>query len=150
MDAVTYPDEKVVTFVQKNLIPLRVAFDFQPLATQFNLKWTPTLITLDPEGKEHQRTVGFLPPDELIPSLLLGIAKSYFNRERFSEALITLDKIMTDHSQSDSAPEAVYLRGVCGYKSTHNPKPLKDAYEQLEKKYPSSEWTKRAYPYRLL
>lgn len=150
MDAVTYPDEKVVAFVQKDLIPLRVAFDSQPLATQFNLKWTPTLITLDPDGKEHHRTIGFLPPEELIPSLLLGIAKSYFNRERFSEALSTLDKIMTDHSQSDSAPEAVYLRGVCGYKSTHNPTPLKDAYEQLEKKYPSSEWTKRAYPYRLL
>lgn len=150
MDAVTYPDERVVEFVQKNLIPLRVAFDSQPLATQFNLKWTPTLITLDPDGKEHQRTVGFLPPEELIPSLLLGIAKSYFNRERFGEALSTLDKIVTDYSQSDSVPEAIYLRGVCGYKNTHNPKPLKEAYEYLQTKYPSNEWTKRAYPYRLL
>lgn len=150
MDAVTYPDEKVVEFIQKSLIPLRVAFNAQPLATQFSLKWTPTLITLDPDGKEHQRTVGFLPPEELIPSLLLGIAKSYFDRERFGEALSTLDKIATDYSQSDSTPEAIYLRGVCGYKSTHNPKPLKEAYEHLQAKYPSSEWTKRAYPYRLL
>jgi hypothetical protein len=150
MDAVTYPDERVVEFVQKHLIPLRVAFDAQPLATQFDLRWTPTLITLDADGKEHQRTVGFLPPEELIPSLLLGIAKSYFNRERFSEAISTLDKIVTDHSQSDSAPEAIYLRGVCGYKNTRNPKPLKEAYEYLQAKYPSSEWTKRAYPYRLL
>jgi tetratricopeptide (TPR) repeat protein len=150
MDAVTYPNENVIEFIQKNMIPLRVAFDAQPLATDFNLKWTPTLIALDADGKEHQRTVGFLPPEELIPSLLLGIAKSYFDRERFSEALSTLDKLIKDHPNSDSVPEALYLQGVSKYKSTHNPKPLKEAYEQLQAKYPSSEWTKRAYPYRLL
>jgi tetratricopeptide (TPR) repeat protein len=150
MDAVTYPNENVIEFIQQNMIPLRVTFDAQPLATDFNLKWTPTLIALDADGKEHQRTVGFLPPEELIPSLLLGIAKSYFDRERFSEALSTLDKLIKDYPNSDSVPEALYLQGVSKYKSTHNPKPLKEAYEQLQAKYPSSEWTKRAYPYRLL
>lgn len=150
MDAVTYPNEQVIEFIQKHLIPLRVAFDAQPLSTDFNLKWTPTLITLDADGKEHQRTVGFLSPEELIPSLLLGIAKSHFDRERFNEALSILETLLKDHSKSDSAPEAIYLRGVCKYKSTHNPKPLKEAYEQLQAKYPSSEWMKRAYPYRLL
>jgi outer membrane protein assembly factor BamD (BamD/ComL family) len=81
---------------------------------------------------------------------MLGIAKSYFDRERFSEALSTLDKLLTDYPKSDSAPEATYLRGVCRYKNTHDAKPLKEAYEWLQAKYPSSEWTKRAYPYRLL
>ena len=150
MDAVTYPNESVIEFIQKYMIPLRVAFDAQPLSTDFNLKWTPTLITLDENGKEHQRTVGFLPPEELIPLLMLGITKSYFDRERFSEALSALDKLLTDYPKSDSAPEAIYLQGVCKYKSTHNAKPLKEAYEKLQAKYPSSEWTKRAYPYRLL
>ncbi|MGB9629037.1 MAG: hypothetical protein ACPL6D_10275 [Thermodesulfobacteriota bacterium] len=150
MDAVTYPDEKVIDFIQKNLIPLRIAFNAQPLASQFGLKWTPTLILLDPQGKEHQRTVGFLSPEELIPSLLLGIAKSHFDQERFGEALSVLEKIVSDHPKSGSAPEAIYLRGVCGYKHTHNPKPLKEAYEYLQTHYPSSEWTQRAYPYRLL
>ncbi len=150
MDAVTYPNDKVIEFIQKNMIPLRVAFDAKPLSTDFDVKWTPTLITLDANGKEHQRSVGFLPPEELIPSLLLGIAKSYFNRERFSEALSNLDQLLADYPKSDAAPEATYLRGVCRYKSTHDPKPLKGAYEQLQANYPSSEWTKRAYPYRLL
>ncbi len=150
MDAVTYPNDKVIEFTQKHLIPLRVAFDAKPLSTDFDVKWTPTLITLDANGKEHQRTVGFLPPEELIPSLLLGIAKSYFNQEKFSEALSNLDKLLADYPKSDAAPEAIYLRGVCRYKSTHDPKPLKGAYEQLQANYPSSEWTKRAYPYRLL
>jgi hypothetical protein len=150
MDAVTYPDERVIDFFQTNMIPLRIAFDSEPLATQFNLKWTPTLIILDTQGKEHQRIVGFLPPEELIPSLLLGIAKIHFNQERLGEALATLGKIISDHPKSGSAPEAIYLRGVCAFKNTHNPKLLKEAYESLQTHYPSSEWTQRASPYRLL
>ena len=40
--------------------------------------------------------------------------------------------------------------GVSGYKSSHDPKKLKEAYERLQAEYPESEWTKRAYPYRLI
>ena len=36
------------------------------------------------------------------------------------------------------------------FKNTGNPAPLKEAYETLSSQYPDSEWTKRAYPYRLL
>ena len=132
------------------MIPIQVLFDAQPIATEFNIKWTPTVITLDAEGKEHHRTVGFLPPEEFIPSLMLGIAKSYFDQEKFGEALPMLDKILKEYPRSDSAPEAIYIQGVSKYKSTHDAKPLKAAYEKLQAEYPSSEWTKRAYPYRLL
>jgi len=69
MAAVTYPDAKVISFVSENMVPIQVLFDAKPLSVDFNVKWTPTLITLDTEGKEHHRTVGFLSPDELIPSL---------------------------------------------------------------------------------
>jgi len=150
MAAVTYPDTKVIGFISENMIPVQVLFDAQPLSTDFNIKWTPTLITLDPQGKEHHRTVGFLAPDELIPSLLLGIGKSYFETERFEEAIESLERLLREHPNSDAAPEAIYLRGVCRYKSTNDPKPLKAAYEQLQAEHPASEWTKRAYPYRLL
>jgi outer membrane protein assembly factor BamD (BamD/ComL family) len=101
------------------------------------------VITLDPEGKEHHRTVGFLPPEELIPSLMLGIAKSYFDQEKFGEALTMLDKLLKEYPRSYSAPEAAYVQGVSKYKSTHDPKQLKAAYEKLQAEYPSSEWTKR-------
>ena len=100
--------------------------------------------------KEHHRTVGFLAPEELIPSLLLGLGKSRFDDGRFDEALEYLEKVLREYPKSHSAPEAMYLRGVTRYKKTEDAKPLKEAYEQLKDKYPSSEWTKRAYPYRLL
>jgi tetratricopeptide (TPR) repeat protein len=150
MDAVTYPDDKVAKFVQERLIPLRVPYDAKPLSTDFQVKWTPTIVTLDKEGKEHHRTVGFLSPEEFIPSLLLGIGKTHFDREQFGEALATLEGLLKTYPKSKSAPEAVYFHGVSQYKHTKDPKPLKAAYEKLKADYPSSEWTERAYPYRLL
>ncbi|TVM03297.1 MAG: hypothetical protein CV087_06030 [Candidatus Brocadia sp. WS118] len=150
MDTVSYPDKKVIEFIKNSFIPVRVRSDAQPLATDFSIKWTPTLVILDTEGKEHHRTVGFLSPEELIPVLMLGIAKVYFDLNAFKEALSRLEKILSDFPKSSSAPEAIYLKGVCLYKDTKNPKGLKEAYEQLQARYPESEWTKRAYPYRLL
>lgn len=150
MDAVTYPDKNVIEFITKNIIPLRVPYNLEPLATDFTIKWTPTLVVLDKNGKEHYRTVGFLPPEEFIPSLLLGIAKVHFELDQFKDAISNLEKILKDYPKSGAAPEAVYLHGVSNFKTTHERKPLKQAYERLTKEYPQSEWAKRALPYRLL
>jgi len=150
MDAVTYPDEKVKTFIEESFIPLQVPFDVLPLSKDFNIKWTPTLITLGTDMREHHRTVGFLDPGAFIGSSLLGIGKYHFDNDRYQEALAFFDKIITNYRESDSVAEAIFLQGVSRYKSTGDPKPLKGAYEILSSQYPDNEWTKRAYPYRLL
>ncbi|HEY6837922.1 MAG TPA: outer membrane protein assembly factor BamD [Geobacteraceae bacterium] len=150
MDAVTYPNDKVSDFIMTRIVPLRVPADSQPLATEFKVTWTPTLVTLDYYGKEHHRTVGFLPPEQLIPSLLLGTAKADFDAEQFNDAILTIDRLLAEFPVSAAAPEAIYLRGVSRFKASHDPKPLKEAYEKLQAEYPGSEWTHRAQPYSLL
>jgi len=150
MDAVTYPDANVVECITENVIPLRIPFDSEPYATDFNIKWTPTLVFMDEKGKEHYRNVGFLPSDELVPCVLFGVAMTYYELDLFPEALDNLEKIISGFAKSGSAPEAVFFKGVCGYKHTHDPKPLKQAYEKLNADYKESEWAKRAMPYRLL
>jgi tetratricopeptide (TPR) repeat protein len=150
MDAVTYPNSKVIDFISSNLVPLFIAYDAKPLSVDFNIKWTPTLIILGPSGSEHHRTVGFLDPDAFIASQLLGTGKFHFDNDRFSEALHYFEKILGEYSQTDFVPEAIFLQGVTRYKDSGDPLPLKDAYEKLSSEYPDSEWTKRAYPYRLL
>ena len=149
MGAVTYPDQKVADFVTRRLVPLQVLAD-KPLAGEFKVKWTPTIIVLDYYGKEHHRTVGFFPPEEFIPNLLLGMGKVDFDADQFGGALQHFAKLLADYPKSGAAPEAIYLAGVSGYKSTHDAKPLKDAYEKLKAEYPQSEWTMRAQPYSLL
>ncbi len=150
MGAVTYPDAKVIEFVNSRMIPVKILFDAQPYTSDFNVKWTPTIIILDEMSKEHHRIVGFLPPEQFIPAILLGIGKSNFELDRFEEALADLDNVIAEYPNSKAAPEAIYLRGVVKYKSTHDPKPLKAAYEKLQADHPDSEWLDRALPYRLL
>jgi tetratricopeptide (TPR) repeat protein len=150
MDTVTYPNEKVVEFLTQNVITVRVLSDHQPLSIDFNIKWTPSLLILDQGGKEQSRTVGFLNAEELIPSILLGIGNGHFNKNEFKDALGCYERILAEYPESDSAPEAMFQMGVTLYKSTQDPKPLKEAYTHLQNRYPASQWTKRAYPYRLL
>ena len=150
MDAVTYPTPSVAAFIAESLIPIRVRYDSQPLSSRFNVQWTPTLVTLDPEGAEHHRSVGFRAPEELIPALRLGIAKCAFDAGDVARSAELLDRLAAEFPRSDAAPEAVYLRGVSRFKATHDPKALKEAYETLKAEHPGTEWEKRAYPYRLL
>jgi hypothetical protein len=149
MGAVTYPNDKVADFIMSRLVPIQVLADSQ-LATDFQIKWTPTIIVLDYYGKEHHRTVGFFPPEEFIPSLLLGMGKVDFDTDQFNAAIIHFDTLLAEFPESDAAPESIYLRGVSRFKASHDPMPLKEAYEKLKTRYAGSEWAKRAEPYGLL
>ena len=116
MDAVSYPHPKAIEFFAKNLLAVRVLINSQPLPKKFKVQWTPTLVLLDEQGEEHNRTVGFLPPDELLPSLLLGMGKSYFDRDQLKEAEQTFQQLLTAYPRSDSSAEAAYYLGVSRYK----------------------------------
>lgn len=149
MDAVTYPNEKVIEFSNQFVIPLRVPSD-NPLAADFNVQWTPVTIVLDQDGKEQRRTLGFFSAEGLISSILLGIGIGHAGKKNFKEAIGCFEKILTDYPLGHAAPEAVFHRGVNLYKSTHDPKHLKEAYIHLREKYPASQWAERAFPYSLL
>ncbi len=150
MDAVTYPDEKVAAYIDRNYIPLRIASDAEPYSTDFMVQWTPRTIVVDSFGSIHQSEVGFFPPENFIPALELGLAKTAFDEDRLDACTKHLATILTDYPNSAAAPEAVYLQGVTNYKTTHQAGPLKDAYNSLKDTYPNSEWVTRALPYRLL
>jgi hypothetical protein len=150
MDAVVYPVKEIGDFIMNEMIPLRIPTSNEEMTKKFEIKWTPTLITMDVNEKEHQRTLGFMGVDELIPSLLLGMAKIPFDEGEPARAIELLQKVIDDYPKSNSVPEAIFLRGVAGYKNTHQAAPLKEAYNILNQNYPDTTWAKRAYPYSLL
>jgi hypothetical protein len=149
MGAVSYPNSSVAEFVTSRMVPLQVAADGQ-IAHDFRVVWTPTIAVLDHYGKEQQRTIGFLPPEELVSSLLLGIGKASFNNGDYNDAILRFNEILSGHKNSAAAPEALYLTGVCRYKASHNASNLKETFQRLAAEYPDSEWVKRASPYNLL
>ena len=150
MNAVAFPDPAVVDFVTYNLIPLRIPADDPELGPRYKVKWTPTLLLLDSDGVEHYRTLGFYPPEELIPSLLLGMGKASFNRPDRPAACDCFEKILANYPASSLAPEAVYLNGVSRYIETRDVANLISIYDRLATDYPDSRWLTRADPYRLL
>jgi tetratricopeptide (TPR) repeat protein len=150
MGAVTYPNDKVVKFVDYNFVPVQIETSNTVLMNQFKVSWTPTIIVLDADGNEAHREVGFLAPEEFIPTFMVGKGKYYFNAEAHPEAQDMFDEALRDYPESAAAAEAVFFLGVSRYKMTHDPKPLRAAYDILTAKFPGSEWTKRAAPYRLI
>ncbi len=146
MDADTYPDKNVTEFITENIVPLRILFGALPLSKDFKAKWTPTFILLDTIGREHYRVAGFKTAEEIIPTLLLGIAKTHFELGQPDQAIRNLDKIISEYPKSDQAPEATYLRGVSLYKVTHDRNHLKQAYHKLLDGYPQTERAVRASP----
>ncbi|MCK9227273.1 MAG: hypothetical protein PHT96_02735 [Syntrophorhabdaceae bacterium] len=150
MGAVTYPDEKVAAFINARTVPVQMAYDAKPYADDFNIQWTPAVILLDEDGKEHFRTTGFLPPEEFIPSLLLGMLKVHFDLKQFREAIDVGDTLTKEYPKSKVVPETIFWQGVANYEDTHDPSHLKAAYKKLKAEHPSSEWAIRAEPYDLL
>src|SRR6185369_11020414 len=150
MNAVAFPDPAVFDFVNTNLIPVRIPADDPELGPRYKVKWTPTLLILDAEGGEHYRTLGFYPPEELIPSLLMGIGKARFNEPDRPAACDCFEKILSNYPANSLAPEAVYLNGVSRYIETHDVANLIGIYDRMAAEYPDSPWLTRADPYRLL
>lgn len=150
MDEVTFADHKAVNFVSDHLVPLRIPVSQADLAKEYRVTWTPTVLVLDYYGREHHRTMGFLPPDELVGSLLLGMGKVSLDYGQFSEAVIQFNTLLNGCPECAFAPEAVYLRGVARYLTSRSPEALKEIHQQLLAKYPQSDWTKRAAPFALL
>lgn len=150
MGTVTYPNQQVKDFIAGNFVPVQLLNTAEPEATKYNASWTPLFMVLDPEGKEHQRNTGFLPPDEFIPFLILGIGKMYFDQEDYEKAIECFEQVLHEYPDSEAAPEAFYFRGVSRFNMSHNAGELKDIYEEITERYPESEWAKKSEPYRLL
>jgi outer membrane protein assembly factor BamD (BamD/ComL family) len=114
---------------------------------QYGVSWTPTILVLDADGKEHYRVVGYVPPEEFIPLFMVGKARWCLDTEQFAAAQATLEEMLSRCPHPRAAAEAIYFLGVSKYKMTHDPKPLRTAYDELKAKYPDSEWVRRAEPF---
>jgi tetratricopeptide (TPR) repeat protein len=148
MDTATYQNPKAIDFIMGNVVPLRVVAPESPdLAKEFNLKRTPMWLILCADGKEHYRALGFFDSDDLVAAILLGIAKTRFDQERFTAALAILDRLFAEYPANDVIPEAIFLRGGARFKQTRDRCHLRESYERLLAEHPSSSWTKRALPY---
>jgi Tetratricopeptide repeat len=139
----------VVQLVEQNFVPVRVhvkeqADDFKRLGARYGAQWTPTILVLDSSGEERHRTEGFLPVDDFLSQLALGLAKSAFARGDFADAERRFREIVERHPSTDAAPEALYWAGVSRYKATNDPAALKATTAAFRERYQETSWAKKA------
>lgn len=144
-----YPDPQVARFIEEHFVPVRVHVkeqrdEFKRLGTRYGAQWTPTILVVDPDGEERHRIEGFLPADELIPQLTLGLGHSAFARGRFDDAERWFEQVLHDYAQSDAAAEAQYWAGVSRYKASDDPAALAETARHFKERYRDTPWAKKA------
>jgi len=86
-----YSDPRVARFISGQLEPVRIHVreqkdEYQRLSERYNAQWTPTILVLDSDGEERHRIEGFLPVDDFLSQIALGLAKSAFQRKDYADA----------------------------------------------------------------
>jgi hypothetical protein len=135
--------------IMNNFVPVRVhvrdqAEDFRLLGKRFGAEWTPSILMLDPSGEERHRIEGFLPADDFLAQLGLGLGRIHFSAGRFQEAEDQYREVRERHPGSDAGAEAQYWEGVSRYKRTDDPSALADTARAFQDAYSDTSWAKKA------
>ena len=140
-----YPDQRVADFVNRNFVPVKIHLKEQPQTfKRFGAQWTPTAVLLDSDGKEQHRFEGFLPVEDFLSQLELGLAKSAFAHQDFADAERRYRAIVDRYPNTDAAAEAQYWAGVSKYKGTGDAAALAETARAFQSRYRDTSWAKKA------
>ena len=144
-----YPNPQVARYISEQLEPIRVHVreqkdEYKRLSERYNAQWTPTVLILDSEGQERHRIEGFLPVEDFLPQVALGLAKSAFQQKDYAGAETRYREIVDRFPSSDAAPEALYWAGVSKYKGTNEAGALHATAAAFRDRYQDTAWAKKA------
>ncbi|HEY8484079.1 MAG TPA: thioredoxin family protein [Longimicrobiales bacterium] len=147
LNADTFSDPRVQAEITGRFIPLRLNLRRDRDAVRrYNLFWTPTLYFLDPHGEARAESVGYLPPDELLPLLDYGEAHVVLRRGKFLRAAELFDLLVERYPTSGLAAEALYWAANVHYLITGDEAVLTAKRAELVERYPDSFAAKRVKP----
>ncbi len=133
------------SFINDNFIPVKIHIKEQPKTFErFGAQWTPTIQILDPDGAKRHQFEGFLPSDDFLAQLKIGLAHSAFARQQWKEAESRYDDIVKTLPGTDAAAEALYWLGVSRYKDSGDGAFLQRTAEAFKTRYSDSTWAKKA------
>ena len=111
---------------------------------RFNAAWTPTTLVLDADGTERHRIEGFLPADDFLAQLGLGLGKLHFHHGQWKEAEKALRPVCELVPPAGATAEACYWAGVVAYKGSNDAKHLGATAKVLAERVPDNEWARKA------
>ena len=111
---------------------------------RFGANWTPTVVILDANGVERHRIEGFLPTEDFLPQLHLGLAQTAFKSGKFQDAETGFRTIVEKFPKTDAAPEAMYWAGVSRYKGANDASALGETAKAFKERDTDTPWAKKA------
>jgi len=134
----------VESYIKENFVPVKIHIKEQPAVfDRFGVQWTPTLAIFVSDGAERHRFEGYLPPEDFLARLELGMAHAAFAGKRWAEAERRFRHIVDAFPASEAAPEALYWAGVARYKGG-DANALPETARLFKLKYPESAWAKKS------
>src|SRR5258708_5618295 len=126
MGAVTYPNPEVERYMDERFVPVQFSVVAQPeVMERFNSSWTPTLVVLDADGKEHRRSYGYLDPQRFLGEMALARLQAALNgRELEAAHRLSAEAMPRVKGDPFREPEAMYWSAVAAYKASNDPKNL--------------------------
>jgi hypothetical protein len=144
-----YSDPQVAGFINDQFVPVRIhvreqADEYKRLGQRFNAQWTPTVLIVDASGAERYRTEGFLPVEDFLSQLTVGLGHAAFAAGDFAAAERYFRDTLAKYANSEAAPEAQYWAGVARYKASGDAAALGATAKAFDERYQSSSWAKKA------
>ena len=138
-----YTDPQVAQFITDNFIPARAHVkDNQEAFARFGAEWTPTILIMDKDANERHRIEGFLPADDYLAQLRLGLAHAARSAGDFADAERRYREL--SGGEGDVAAEALYWSGVSRYKATNDASALGETAQAFGERFTDSPWAKKA------
>jgi len=139
----------VASLINEHFTPIRIhvkeqATDWKRLSERYNSQWTPTVLVIDAKGEERHRIEGFLPPEDFLAQLTIGLAHAARASGDFASAERWYREVVDKYPETEAAPEALYWAGVSKYKGSQNPAALAETASQFANRYQTSSWAKKA------
>jgi len=144
METVTLVDPTVASIINEHFIPLKLNIrEAGKLAHQYHAIWTPNFRVLDVRANAIYQNVGWLPPSEFAPFLLMGLGHFYFDRKRYTEASEVFMLLPDRYPRSGYLPECRFYLAVSRYMESGDHDKLEEEWEAFYTRNPDSLWALR-------
>lgn len=141
----TYQKPEVVQYINENFIPWQVDYlNDKARVERFHVEWTPCVLVLDEDGFEHNRSLGFLSPKELMAYFSFSQGMAAYRAQDLQKAARIFDQTAMQYPASHVTPEAIWFRGISRFQTENDPSVLKATRLELQGNYPHSIWGEKA------
>jgi len=150
MEKVTFPDPRVRSFLAEHFRGVRFDLatphpDFKEATATAKIVWAPTVIVLDPRGREWRRSTGWLPPEEWIADLMLPIALDRLQHRRFDDSARLLARVVEETPDAPAAAEALHWLGIVEFLAgNRDMAKLAARWNEVRRRYPGTRFARHS------